>query len=664
MRYERQDTSTPIELATNVAEEKCKKKVHVKHLFYKVPLTTQPLRSIECTSIRDEECKHILKDVSLTVKCGQMLAILGGSGSGKTTLLDVIANRHEGGFVEGEVLINNKMRNKEMMKDISAYVRQDDYLLPNLTVRETLLFVAELKLPSSYSRQKKLDRVTSVLSELGLRHVCNSKVGGEEVRGCSGGERRRVSIGVQMLMDPHILFLDEPTSGLDSFTAHHLIVTMSELAKSGRTVILTIHQPRSDIFELFDLMTILSDGHVVYAGQAKAMLDYFTLIGYPCPPLTNPCDFYIDLTTIDHRHKENEAVSRERMNKLLRLFQEATTDVPSGMYTSAKISLGSSVESESDSNSRHSQISQSLTDGDSGLGITFDEPPKGSDSKSLVRQFRILIVRAFKNELKGYSSLLIQAIEALFMSIMIGCIFINLGFDQISVRDRVGLFFIMGGLYPFIVILDTIAKFNAEREIFYREMEDGLYTTGPYFFSKVLSTLPFHTAFLVLYTVPMYWLAGLQPTIGKFLGNCLYTYMAVYSSRCMAMAISAAVTNFQAAAFVANLLFTVFLLSSGFIINLESLWLGVRWLKWTSYLKWSFQALNQIEFHGLRFSCNASMVQMYGECPIANGTVALKSYDLDKESLPECFSALLGIIVLFLVLSFVFLKFVNQKPKK
>jgi len=132
-----------------------------------------------------------------------------------------------------------------MMKDISAYVRQDDYLLPNLTVRETLLFVAELKLPATFSKEEKHERVNrlviyfwrylghkqtneyvvklttplsivnpcSVLSELGLRHVSNSKVGGAEVRGCSGGERRRVSIGVQMLMDPHILFLDEPTSG-------------------------------------------------------------------------------------------------------------------------------------------------------------------------------------------------------------------------------------------------------------------------------------------------------------------------------------------------------------------------------------------------------------------------------------------------------------------
>jgi len=552
------------------------------------------------------------------------------------------------------------------MKDISAYVRQDDYLLPNLTVKETLLFVAELKLPSAYSREEKMKRVDSVLSELGLRHVANSKLGGAEVRGCSGGERRRVSIGIQMLMDPHILFLDEPTSGLDSFTAHHLIVTLSNLAKSGRTVILTIHQPRSDIFELFHLITILSDGQVVYAGQASSMIDYFTSIGYPCPPLTNPCDFYIDLTTIDHRHRDNEAVSKERLYKMIKHYQDAVAGNSSGMYKTVKSSRGSLSQTDSDTNSRNSTSNgrSSINEQDSGVGLTFDPHPAANVNKSVIKQFRILIVRAFKNELKGYSSLLIQGIEALFMSVMIGCIFIDLGSDQVAVRDRVGLFFIMGGLYPFIVILDTIAKFTAEREIFYREMEDGLYSIGPYFFSKILSGLPFHSIFLILYTVPMYWLAGLQYRADRFLGNCLFTYLAVYSSRCMALAISAAIPNFQIAAFCANLLFTVFLLSSGFIINLESLWLGVRWLKWTSYLKWSFQALNQIEFKGLNFTCNETMLLRFGECPITNGTVALKSYDLNNESLSECFVALMGIITIFLTLTFLFLKLINQKPKK
>lgn len=135
---------------------------------------------------------------------GQMLAILGSSGSGKTTLLDVISNRHNGGQVEGSVKINGKNRTKASIRRCSAYVRQDDRLLPHLTVRETLFFVGRLKLPSSYSSKEVKQRIDDVIAELGLRHVSDTKVGGPEVRGISGGERRRVSIGVQLLIDPSI----------------------------------------------------------------------------------------------------------------------------------------------------------------------------------------------------------------------------------------------------------------------------------------------------------------------------------------------------------------------------------------------------------------------------------------------------------------------------
>lgn len=140
--------------------------------------------------------KTILKDVNFRMDSGQMLAILGSSGSGKTTLLDVISNRHNGGQVEGSVKINGKNRTKASIRRCSAYVRQDDRLLPHLTVKETLFFVGRLKLPSSYSSKEVKERIDDVIAELGLGHVSDTKVGGPEVRGVSGGERRRVSIGV------------------------------------------------------------------------------------------------------------------------------------------------------------------------------------------------------------------------------------------------------------------------------------------------------------------------------------------------------------------------------------------------------------------------------------------------------------------------------------
>ena len=152
----------------------------------------------------------------------------------------------------------------------SAYVTQTDVLLPTLTVRETLLCAASLRLPPATTSQQRSQLVEEIILELGLKECVDTRVGdGFKRGGCSGGERRRVSIGVQMLRNPSVLFLDEPTTGLDATSAFHLVKTLKHLANTGRTVITTIHQPRSDIFFLFDRLTLLSRGNIAYAGPDR-----------------------------------------------------------------------------------------------------------------------------------------------------------------------------------------------------------------------------------------------------------------------------------------------------------------------------------------------------------------------------------------------------------
>ncbi|MGH0173912.1 UNVERIFIED_CONTAM: hypothetical protein FKN15_070790 [Acipenser sinensis] len=234
-----------------------------------------------------------IQNLNLKVRSGQMLAVIGSSGCGKTSLLDIITCRDEGGKVKaGQILINGKPSTPQLVKKCIAHVRQDERLLPNLTVRETLSFVARLRLPTHFSDTQREQRVEDVIAELRLRQCANTRVGNEYIRGVSGGERRRVSIGVQLLWNPGILILDEPTSGLDSFTAHNLVITLSRLVRGNRLVLLSIHQPRSDIFQLFDLVVLLSSGTTVYCGSARHMVPYFTGLGHPCPRYCNPADFY------------------------------------------------------------------------------------------------------------------------------------------------------------------------------------------------------------------------------------------------------------------------------------------------------------------------------------------------------------------------------------
>lgn len=237
--------------------------------------------------------RKILKSISGMVLPGEMLAMMGPSGSGKTTLLTALGGRLSG-HLSGSITYNGKPISNSMKRNM-GFVTQDDVLYPHLTVIETLVYTARLRLPSSLAKQEKVAHAEGVMAELGLTVCRNSIIGGPMLRGVSGGERKRVSIGQEMLINPSLLFLDEPTSGLDSTTAQRIVSTLWELTKGGRTVAMTIHQPSSRLFYMFHKLLLLSDGNPVYFGKGSQAMDYFASIGYaPSVPM-NPADFLLDL---------------------------------------------------------------------------------------------------------------------------------------------------------------------------------------------------------------------------------------------------------------------------------------------------------------------------------------------------------------------------------
>jgi len=178
-----------------------------------------------------------------------------------------------------------------------------------MTVRECLEFAARLKLPGT--EEDKLARVNFLIATLKLTKCQNTRIGGPLVKGVSGGERKRTSIGVELITDPTLIFLDEPTTGLDSFTATSVMETLGDLArKENRTVISTIHQPNSDIFDMFDRLVLLAKGKIIYFNEAKLSVEYFSNIGYKCPELSNPCDFFMSMMSkesIEFDVEENDA---------------------------------------------------------------------------------------------------------------------------------------------------------------------------------------------------------------------------------------------------------------------------------------------------------------------------------------------------------------------
>ncbi|KAJ3089237.1 ABC transporter G member 22 [Quaeritorhiza haematococci] len=248
--------------------------------------------------------RDILKNVTGFAKPGTITAIMGPSGCGKTTLLDLLAGRNPSENVQGTILINGKTRSQRYMKRISAYVIQTDALFSNLTVREILMYTVELRVPVSVSAEEKMQRVEQVMHELELSHVADTKVGrggddaaGGDARsggGLSGGQKRRLSIAIELVTSPAILFLDEPTTGLDAYTSLRLMLTLKRLAEKDKTIICTINQPRSDIFE-----------------------HYFEEQGMPIPASANVADFVVDLTyTKEDDDQLKLLLHRQKLRKL------------------------------------------------------------------------------------------------------------------------------------------------------------------------------------------------------------------------------------------------------------------------------------------------------------------------------------------------------------
>ena len=253
----------------------------------------------------------ILNDVSGSVNPGQFLAILGASGAGKTTLLNFIAGKLSHNLkIKGQgIFINGIPKEKLKTKGIYGFVQQKDELLDLFTVRgiyiyiyiyvyiETIMFAAEMRL--RVGKEEKRERVEEILEELELQHIGNSKVGNILNRGISGGERKRTSIGIELISNLPILLLDEPTTGLDSYMATTVIEIIRKLTLKGRTIISTIHQPNSQIFDLFDKLMLLSQGSVIYADSALLAVDYFAQQGYICPMHKNPSEYFLEIMTND-----------------------------------------------------------------------------------------------------------------------------------------------------------------------------------------------------------------------------------------------------------------------------------------------------------------------------------------------------------------------------
>ena len=236
------------------------------------------------------------------------MAIMGASGAGKTTLLNVANFRNRGNLkISGRVKINGcDVNSAAELSEVAGYIQQEDMFVGFLKVKEQLTFQSHLKMNRNNRTEERKARVEQVMEELNLKKCENTLIGVpiQDIKGISGGERRRLAFACELLTDPNLLFCDEPTSGLDSYMAMSIVDCMRKLADAGKTIICTIHQPSSEIFQKFDRLCLLAEGNLAYIGDSKDACKFFDSQGFPVPGQYNPSDHFINTLAVIPGNKE------------------------------------------------------------------------------------------------------------------------------------------------------------------------------------------------------------------------------------------------------------------------------------------------------------------------------------------------------------------------
>ncbi|XP_051993208.1 broad substrate specificity ATP-binding cassette transporter ABCG2-like [Xyrauchen texanus] len=566
--------------------------------------------------------RDILKNVSGIMKTG-MNAIMGATGSGKTSLLDVIAGRKDPrGLRSGQVLVDNKVVTSEL-RLMSAYVVQDDILMGTLTVRENLLFSGNLRLPrkqhSTIDKKKKID---SIIQELGLEDCADTKIGTEFIRGVSGGERKRCSIGMELITSPTLLFLDEPTTGLDSYTANSIISLLHKLSQGGRTIVFSIHQPRYSIFKLFDHLTLLHKGETAYIGPADKAMDYFQSLSYTCEAFNNPADFFLDITN----GETSPSVPTEK--SLAEIFRE------SQYYNAVTEELKSITGST-----------------DSPFGAKNKTP---SYATSFFYQLKVVCWRTVLNVVRNPQTSYAQMALNIFCALLIGLIYFQLPSSlPEALQNRIGAFF-------FLIInmvfgnLSAVELFINERAIFVHENSGGYYRTSVYFLSKVfVDLLPNRIIPIFIFSCISYYMMGLKPAFTAFLCFALTMSMVSLAGVSLAFLVSASVSSFAMANVLIALPFVFMMVFGGFLVNLNSMLSWLSWLKWASIFKYGLDAVTINEMKGQIFrNGNATLT----------GEMYLESQGIDYSvwGFWQNQVALLGIILVCMIFAYIQLRRINR----
>ncbi|CAA2971313.1 ABC transporter G family member 11 [Olea europaea var. sylvestris] len=591
-------------------------------------------------TLSNGETQNVLEGLSGYAEPGSFTALMGPSGSGKSTLLDALSGRlAANAFLSGTILLNG--RKAKLSFGTAAYVTQDDNLIGTLTVRETISYSARLRLPDRMPWSEKRTLVESTIIEMGLQDCADTVIGNWHLRGISGGEKRRVSIAVEILMRPRLLFLDEPTSGLDSASAFFVTQTLRGLSRDGRTVIASIHQPSSEVFELFDRLYLLSGGKTVYFGQASEAYEFFAHAGFPCPPLRNPSDHFLRCINSDF-----DKVKATLKGSMKLRFE--SNDDPLDRVTTTE-AMRTLIDSFRTSQYYYS-AEEKIEEMSKVKGTVLDS---GGSQASFFMQAFMLTKRSFVNMSRDFGYYWLRLVIYLVVTFCIGTIYLNVGTAYNSILARGACASFVFGFVTFMSI-GGFPSFVEDMKVFQRERLNGHYGVTAFVISNTLSAMPFLILITFISGTVCYFMVRLHPGFMHYLFFVLCLYASVTVVESLMMAIASVVPNFLMGIIIGAGIQGIFMLVSGYF-RLPNDIPKPFWRYPMSYISfhfWALQGQYQNDLKGLTFDNQTP------DLPKISGEYILEyvfQIDVNRSKWIDL-SVILSMIIIYRIIFFIIIK--------
>ncbi|XP_058724835.1 pleiotropic drug resistance protein 1-like [Vicia villosa] len=513
-----------------------------------------------------EDRLELLKGISGAFRPGVLTALMGVSGAGKTTLMDVLSGRKTSGYIEGGITISGYPKNQKTFARISGYCEQFDIHSPNVTVYESLLYSAWLRLSPDIDHETRKMFIEEVMELVELNSLRHALVGFPGENGLSTEQRKRLTIAVELVANPSIIFMDEPTSGLDARAAAIVMRTVRNTVDTGRTVVCTIHQPSIDIFDAFDeLLLLKSGGEQIYAGpigdQCSDLIEYFEAIqGVPkIKDGYNPATWMLEITS-------------------------------TGKETNLKVNF-TDVYNNSELHRRNKQLIQQLSaPSQNSKDLHFD----AQYSQTFIAQ---CIACLWKQHLSYWRNTSYTAVRLLFTimtGLLFGLIFWDVGLKSKKEQD---LFNAMGSMYAAVTFIGVVNGASVqpivaiERTVFYRERAAGMYSALPYALAQVIIEIPHILVQALVYGIIVYAMMGFEWTTSKVLWNLFFTYFSFLYYTYYGMMTMAITPNPHVAGILSTSFYAIWCLFSGFIIPLSRIPIWWKWYYWMCPVAWTLYGL-------------------------------------------------------------------------